>query len=133
MTLAMNTLAFLGEIGGGELLVVFVAILLLFGSNRLPEIARSIGRALEELRHASQNFRDQIMDADRPEPKPPIPPAFMPKAALETKDFRSESQDGGGDKPPAERRLTPGDRPAEPDADPTAQPTKKDHPDDLFG
>jgi sec-independent protein translocase protein TatA len=129
----MNTFAFLGEIGGGELLVVFVAILLLFGSNRLPEIARSIGRALEELRHASQNFRDQIMDADRPEPKPPRPPAFLPKAALEKKDLLSEAQDGEGDQPPAEWPLTPGDRPAEPGTEPTAQPAKEDRPDDLGG
>ena len=60
----MTTLAFLGDVGGGEVLVIFAAILILFGSKRLPEIARSIGRTLEELRRASENFRDQIMKAD---------------------------------------------------------------------
>jgi len=39
--------AFLGgSPGAGEMLVVFLAILLLFGAKRLPGIARSLGRAL---------------------------------------------------------------------------------------
>jgi sec-independent protein translocase protein TatA len=72
----MTSLAFLGDIGASELLVIFLAILVLFGSKRLPEMARSIGRALEELRRASQDFRDQIMHADEMSPPPPtaLPP-----------------------------------------------------------
>jgi len=31
----------------------------------LPEIARSIGRTIEELRKASQDFRDQVMDIEQ--------------------------------------------------------------------
>lgn len=58
------TLAFLGDIGGGELLVVFLAILFLFGGKRLPSIARSIGKATEDLRKASQDFKHQLMNAD---------------------------------------------------------------------
>ena len=58
------TLAFLGDIGGGELLVVFAAILLLFGGKRLPSIARSLGKATEDLRKASQDFKHQLMHAD---------------------------------------------------------------------
>ncbi len=59
----------LGFIGGGtgglEMLVVFVAILLLFGAKRLPEIARSLGKALAELRRASQEVRNEILQADQ--------------------------------------------------------------------
>ena len=59
------TFAFLGDIGGGELLVVLSAILLLFGGKQLPPIARSLGKMADDLKRASQDFRDQLMNADR--------------------------------------------------------------------
>ena len=50
-----------GAPGAGELALLFVVILLLFGPKRLPEIARMIGRTFDEMRRASQEFRDQLM------------------------------------------------------------------------
>lgn len=57
--------ALFGDIGGSELLVVLAAILLLFGGKRLPSIARQIGRMMEDLRNAAQDFKNQLMNADR--------------------------------------------------------------------
>ncbi len=67
----MNTaLSFLSGLpGGGEVLLLFVAILVFFGTKKLPGIARSIGRALEQLRSASDEFKDQLMNIDE-EPRP---------------------------------------------------------------
>jgi sec-independent protein translocase protein TatA len=67
----MITCAFLGDIGGAELLVVFVAILLLFGGKQLPSIARQMSRALEQLRKASQDFKNQLMEANEELDAPP--------------------------------------------------------------
>lgn len=53
-----------GPPGIGEMLLVFVAVLVLFGPRRLPGLARYLGRVLEEFRRASQDFRDQLMQAD---------------------------------------------------------------------
>lgn len=54
-------MAFLFDsIGSGELLVIFLVSLLLFGPKRLPEIARTLGKAMEQLRRASREFHDQI-------------------------------------------------------------------------
>jgi sec-independent protein translocase protein TatA len=65
-------LAFLpGTPGALEILVIFVVILLLFGPRKLPEIARSIGRTLHELRRASDNFRSEIMNIDAEPPRAP--------------------------------------------------------------
>lgn len=50
-----------GSPGPGELLLLFVAVLILFGPKRLPEVARKIGKVLNELRRASQDFKDQVM------------------------------------------------------------------------
>ncbi len=69
--------AFLGgSPGGGELLLVFVVFLLLFGAKKLPEIARTIGRALEEFRRSARQVRDEVINAadpDAPAPLPPLP------------------------------------------------------------
>lgn len=64
-------LALIGDIGGGELLVIMAAVLMLFGGKKLPSIARTLGKTVEDLRRASQDFRDQLMNADR-EPNQPL-------------------------------------------------------------
>jgi len=50
-------------IGPKEILLIFVIILLLFGSRRLPELARSMGEALKEFKNAGQKIQDEITDA----------------------------------------------------------------------
>ena len=47
--------------GVGEMVLIFLVVLVLFGPKRLPSMARLIGQTLEQLRRASQDFRDQIM------------------------------------------------------------------------
>jgi sec-independent protein translocase protein TatA len=51
--------------GIGELLVIFVIALVVFGPKRLPEIGRSVGRALAEFKKASQEFQDSIQQEMR--------------------------------------------------------------------
>lgn len=58
-----------GSLGAGELIVVFAAALLLFGSKNLPRIARTLGRAIEELRKGAREFSNEITKADAP-PRP---------------------------------------------------------------
>ncbi|MGD9900566.1 MAG: twin-arginine translocase TatA/TatE family subunit [Calditrichaceae bacterium] len=40
----------LGSIGFGELMVIFLVILLFFGSKRLPEMAKALGRSVNEFK-----------------------------------------------------------------------------------
>jgi len=42
------------------MLLVFLVILLLFGANKLPELARSIGEGMNEFKKASDNLKDEI-------------------------------------------------------------------------
>ena len=46
----MNTLAFLGNLNHGEILVILLVVVLLFGAKKLPELARSIGQSMKEFR-----------------------------------------------------------------------------------
>lgn len=64
-------------IGMSELLVILVVALIIFGPTRLPELARSLGKAMAEFRRASTDLRSSFDEATR-EPTPQPPPAAPP-------------------------------------------------------
>ena len=47
-------------ISGGEVLVILVFVLLLFGSKGIPDIARTLGRTMRQLRDASDEVQREI-------------------------------------------------------------------------
>jgi sec-independent protein translocase protein TatA len=47
-------------IGPPELIVIFLIILILFGAKRLPELAKSLGRSINEFKNASQNIKEEL-------------------------------------------------------------------------
>jgi TatA/E family protein of Tat protein translocase len=59
-------------VGFQELLVILVIALLVFGPKKLPELARSMGRAFAEFRRASTELR-QHLDFNEPPPPRPAP------------------------------------------------------------
>ena len=64
--------------GAPELLIILVIALLIFGSNRLPKLARSLGQASREFRAGTQEgLRGDTLDP----PPPPAPPATDAAAA----------------------------------------------------
>ncbi len=44
--------------GMGELVVVFLIILMLFGANKLPEVAQSLGKSIREFKKAASEIQD---------------------------------------------------------------------------
>ena len=59
------------SLGLTEILVIFVAILLLFGAKRIPEIARALGRASHEFKKAKDeiiNETEELKDAAEKKP-----------------------------------------------------------------
>jgi len=56
------------SVGGGEVFVLLVLALLLFGPRRIPELGRTIGKALGQFRRASHEFRSGLereIESDR--------------------------------------------------------------------
>ena len=67
-------------IGMTELMVVLVVALLVLGPQRLPEIARALGRGMAEFRRASNDLRASLsasLEEERPTAPPP-PQATAP-------------------------------------------------------
>lgn len=50
----------IGSIGFPELLIILAIALIIFGPKKLPEVGRSLGRALKEFRKTSDEIRERI-------------------------------------------------------------------------
>lgn len=50
----------MGSIGGFEWVLIILAILLLFGAKRIPELARGLGQGIKEFRKASDDIKKEI-------------------------------------------------------------------------
>jgi sec-independent protein translocase protein TatA len=54
----MKTLLFLGNIGAGEIIIVALVILLLFGGKKIPELMKGLGKGVK-------SFKDGINDIEK--------------------------------------------------------------------
>jgi len=64
----MNTLATLFNLGGPDLIIILVIVLLLFGAKKLPELARGLGQAVKEFSKAKDEFENEITRPPATEP-----------------------------------------------------------------
>lgn len=48
------------NLGGGEILLILVATVVMFGSKRIPEIARGLGKGIREVRNATNDIKREI-------------------------------------------------------------------------
>ena len=46
--------------GGGEWIIIVIAILLLFGGKKIPELMRGIGKGMREFKDAKENVKSEI-------------------------------------------------------------------------
>jgi len=60
----------MGNIGGQELFLILLIVLIFFGAKKLPELARGLGQALKEFRKAARDVQEEInKEAERLEEK----------------------------------------------------------------
>lgn len=60
-------------LGGSELGLIFLIILLIFGPSQIPKMARGLGQALREFRKAQREITDEVNRDDPPAEKPEKP------------------------------------------------------------
>lgn len=53
-------------IGTTEMILIFLAVILLFGANKLPELARSMGKSMGEFKKAQRETELEIRKLDAP-------------------------------------------------------------------
>ena len=47
-------------IGGGEIVFILLVVLMLFGSDKVPEIARTLGKLMAQLKNATNDLKSEI-------------------------------------------------------------------------
>ena len=77
--MARRESAMFGSIGPAELVLIFIIALLVFGPKKLPEIGRSVGKALREFKKTSEEIKGRIEEEIE---------------ASEIKDIRKDLQTG---------------------------------------
>jgi sec-independent protein translocase protein TatA len=51
------------SLGGGELMLVFLVFLLLFGANKIPEMAKGLGKGLKEFKKATDDIKRELSES----------------------------------------------------------------------
>jgi Tat protein translocase TatB subunit len=99
-----------GNLGWAEILVIAVFVLIFFGPQRMPEIARSMGHAMREFRRSLNQIQRELEEAD-------------PRTHIKRSIYGEEVTKSR----PSEQT---GERPAQPtSAPPPAPPAESDSPD----
>lgn len=96
------------DIGGTEILIIMLITLLLFGSKRLPDLARSMGRSIREIKKATSGLEEELRRAIETPPPSPRPPL---------KTLVSHAPPGPAIAPPADPAPPPA-KPSPPPEDP---------------
>jgi sec-independent protein translocase protein TatA len=53
-------LLFLGNLGGGEIFIIAMIVLLMFGAKRIPDLMKGLGKGIKEFKDASKDVRENI-------------------------------------------------------------------------
>ena len=64
-------------LGTGELVLILLVVLLLFGAKRIPDLARGVAKSIHEFKKASREAETEIRQSVDEQPKTP-PPASKP-------------------------------------------------------
>ncbi|MCY7408950.1 MAG: twin-arginine translocase TatA/TatE family subunit [Chitinophagales bacterium] len=65
----MNHLFLISMPGGSEWILIFLAILLLFGGKKIPELMKGIGKGIREFNSAKADVQQQIEDGIKDDKK----------------------------------------------------------------
>lgn len=55
-----NSLMFLGNLGTGEIIIIALMVLLLFGGKKIPELMRGIGKGVKSFKDGMNDIEKQI-------------------------------------------------------------------------
>ena len=103
----MNTIAFIQNINGPEILLIFLIVLLLFGAKRLPGLFKSFGKSIREFKKATTEIEEDIRTAMDEEPEKPVahttnseqaPKQVEAESAEVTESVDAPAEEGNTDK-----------------------------------
>ena len=94
--------AFIGNIGAGELMVILLIALIVVGPGKLPEVAKGLGKALNEFRNITSGVQKEFQAAIKVEDPPTqsvappsSPPPMFPDVQMPNMETKTETEEDG--------------------------------------
>jgi TatA/E family protein of Tat protein translocase len=106
-------LAILDGIGGPELLLVLAVVLIFFGGEKLPELARGMGKAIREFKKAAGDVEHEFKRAMDEAPEKPANPLLKPAPLAVPQSPAPPAPPAAAAPPPPADRPPPEDPPAD--------------------
>jgi len=69
----MNTMFALFDLGGGQIMLILLLVLIFFGAKRIPDLAKGLGQGIKEFKKATREVSDEIHNAGDSNPPPSAP------------------------------------------------------------
>ena len=60
----MNNLLLIGNLGTGEILIIALIVLLLFGGKKIPELMRGLGNGVKSFKDGMSDVEKEVKDID---------------------------------------------------------------------
>lgn len=60
----MNNLLLIGNLGTGEILIIALIVLLLFGGKKIPELMRGLGKGVKSFKDGMSDVEKEMKDID---------------------------------------------------------------------
>ncbi|MEJ2368305.1 MAG: twin-arginine translocase TatA/TatE family subunit [Acidobacteriota bacterium] len=116
----------MGSIGTPEIIVIVIIALLLFGPTKLPELGKSLGRAIREFKKATAEIQDSLErevddlkstvndQPDHEQPRGALPPSTPPRSASASEPGEGEPAAKEGEEASPAHEETDGKKPGNP-------------------
>ena len=78
MNLPLQSLAFLDGLGGSEIILIMVVVLIFFGGEKMPQFARGLGKAIREFKKAAGDVEHEFKRAMDEIPEKPVQSLIKP-------------------------------------------------------
>lgn len=59
-----NVILFLGNLGTGEIIIIAIVVLLLFGGKKIPELMKGLGKGMKSFKDGVKGIEDDITSED---------------------------------------------------------------------
>jgi sec-independent protein translocase protein TatA len=106
----MDILAFgFGNLGGPDLFIILLIVLVLFGAKKLPELARGLGQSMNEFKKAREEFDKELHQAgqDLKVPPPNTQPYQPAQPAQQISQGQSPPAQTAQVQPPPQEPIKP--------------------------
>jgi sec-independent protein translocase protein TatA len=113
MDMVRASLAFIDGLGGPEMVLIFVIVLVLFGGQKLPEFARGLGKSIREFKKAAagveEEFKRALEEDERKNVTPKLAAAPVEPSPVTDEYMDHDHSDSGGPEAGVHSPVTDGE------------------------